>query len=79
MKLFRSFHLILFVESLLSANKMFSDFKKILNSGFSYKKSLERENVKQESVDLLREKLKNSKIVPKSLTDKQVNVIFDKI
>ncbi|XP_070500143.1 alpha-tocopherol transfer protein-like [Chironomus tepperi] len=51
---------------------MFSDFKKILDSGYSYKKSLAREHVKQESVDLLREKIKNSKIVPKSLTDKQL-------
>jgi hypothetical protein len=54
---------------------MFVDFKKILDSGYSYKKSLAREHVKQESVDLLREKIKNSKIVPKSLTDKQVGRI----
>lgn len=55
---------------------MFVDFKKVLDSGYSYKKSLLRENVKQESVDLLREKIKNSKIVPKSLTDKQVRIIY---
>lgn len=51
---------------------MFANFKSVLESGFSYKKSLEREKVDQKSVDLLREKLKDSKVVPKSLTDKQV-------
>jgi len=55
---------------------MFVDFKKVLDSGYSYKKSLVREHVKQESVDLLREKIKSSKIVPKSLTDKQVGIIY---
>ena len=55
---------------------MFSDFKKVLDSGYSYKKSLERNHLKQESVDLLREKIKDINIVPKSLTDKQVKIDF---
>ena len=55
--------------------EMFVNFKRVLESGFSYKKSLEREQIKQESVDLLREKIKDSKVVPKSLTDKQVKAL----
>jgi hypothetical protein len=55
---------------------MFKDFKKILDKGHSYKKSLEREGIKQENVNLLRQKVKNSKYVPKSLTDKQVEAAY---
>lgn len=55
---------------------MFKDFKKIIDKGHSYKKSLEREGIKQENLNLVREKVKNSKYVPKSLTDKQVERVF---
>lgn len=47
-------------------------FKEILGFAYDYKKALERENLKQENVNLLRERLKSSKIVPKSLVDKQL-------
>lgn len=47
-------------------------FKEILAVAFDYKKALERENLKQESVDLLRVKLKHSKIVPLAIVDKQL-------
>lgn len=50
--------------------------KAILDTAFSYKESLKRQNLKQESVDKLREKLKNSKIMPQASTDKQVSGTF---
>lgn len=52
--------------------EMFARFGEILAGAYSYKKALEREKLKQEDVNLLREKLKTSKIVPQSLVDKQV-------
>ena len=55
---------------------MFKDFKKILDNGHSYKGSLEREGINQGNLNLLREKVKNSNYVPKSLTDKQVELVF---
>ncbi|XP_070500264.1 alpha-tocopherol transfer protein-like [Chironomus tepperi] len=51
---------------------MFEDFKNTLDRCHSYKKSLKRLDINQESVNLLREKINNSKHVPKSLTDKQL-------
>lgn len=57
---------------------MFKDLKNLLDRSYSYKKSLKRQNIKQENVNLLREKIQNSKYVPKSLTDKQVELDFDK-
>ena len=53
---------------------MFKDLKNLLDKSYSYKKSLKRQNIKQENVNLLREKVKNSKYVPRSLTDKQVEL-----
>ena len=47
-------------------------FKEILAVAFDYKKALERENLKQKSVDLLRVKLKHSKDVPLAIVDKQL-------
>lgn len=52
---------------------MFARFRDILKSAYSYKEALERENLTQENVNLLREKLKSSKVVPQSLADKQVS------
>lgn len=49
-----------------------SKFKEILGLAYDYKKTLERENLKQENVNLLRDRLMNSQIVPKSLVDKQL-------
>jgi len=58
---------------------MFKDLKGLLDRSYSYKKSLKRQNVKQENVNLLRENVKNSKYVPKSLTDKQVEAVYLKL
>lgn len=52
---------------------MIARLKEILDSAYSYKKALDREKLSQKQVDLLREKLKCSKIVPQSLSDKQVS------
>jgi hypothetical protein len=51
---------------------MIARFREILASAFNYLNALEREKLKQSDVNLLRGKLKESKIVPKSLVDKQV-------
>lgn len=47
-------------------------FKEILALSYDYKKALARENLKQENINLFREKLKSSKIVPQSVVDKQL-------
>lgn len=47
-------------------------FKHIIDCAYSYKEALERENLKQESVNRLREKVKTSKFVPKFIVDQQV-------
>lgn len=52
--------------------KFIGEFKEILSRSYDYKKALERENLKQENVNLLREKLKNSKLVPQAILDKQL-------
>ncbi|XP_070500251.1 alpha-tocopherol transfer protein-like [Chironomus tepperi] len=51
---------------------MFARFREILKSAYNYKEALDRENLTQENINLLREKLKNSKVVPQSLADKQL-------
>ncbi|KAG5679563.1 hypothetical protein PVAND_009123 [Polypedilum vanderplanki] len=51
---------------------MLQRFKEILKSAYNYNEALEREKLSQENVNLLREKLKSSKIVPQSLVDKQL-------
>lgn len=53
--------------------EMFARFREILKSAYNYKEALDRENLTQENVNLLREKLKSSKVVPQSLADKQVS------
>lgn len=47
-------------------------FKEILALAYDYKKALARENIKQENINLFREKLKSSKIVPQAIVDKQL-------
>lgn len=49
-----------------------SKFKQLLESAYNYKEAMERSNVKQESVEALREKVKVSEHVPKFIIDKQV-------
>lgn len=48
-------------------------FKKLLDNAYNYEEALKRQNLKQEDVDKLREKIKYSQHVPDFITDKQVN------
>ena len=48
-------------------------FLKILNNAYNYEEALKRQNLKQQDVDQLREKARDSKYVPKFIIDKQVN------
>jgi hypothetical protein len=48
------------------------NFQAIIDKAFNYEKALKRQGLKQEDVDRLREKVKDSKFVPKSIVDKQV-------
>lgn len=47
-------------------------FMKLLQNAYNYNEALKRQNIKQEEVDRLREKVKESKYVPKFIIDKQV-------
>lgn len=49
-----------------------SKFKQLLGGVYNYKEALERQNIKQENVKALREKIKLSEHVPKFIVDKQV-------
>lgn len=51
-------------------------FKQIINAAYNYQEAIERENLKQENIQLLREKVKSSDLVPKSLIDRQVRELF---
>lgn len=42
--------------------------------GFDYRDAMKRENYSQAHVDELRESVKNCAIIPKSVTNKQVNI-----
>lgn len=48
-------------------------FEKILANSYDYDEALKRQNLKQEEVDRLREKIKHSEYVPSFIVDKQVN------
>jgi hypothetical protein len=45
-----------------------------LDLKFNYSEALKWSNLSQGQVDLLRESVKNSVLVPKTLTNKQVNI-----
>jgi hypothetical protein len=49
-------------------------FKQILDKSFDYKEALQRVNVSQSDVNILREKLLGIKEVPKAIYDKQVSI-----
>ena len=51
---------------------MFSRFEHIIEGAYDYQEALKRQNLKQEDVDALREKSKQSKLVPRDIHDKQV-------
>jgi hypothetical protein len=53
-------------------NKTFEAFKEIIENAYDYEEALKRLNIKQKDVDLVREKVKFSKEVPRFLHDKQV-------
>lgn len=46
---------------------------------FDYEEALKRHNLKQSQIDELRESAKNFPIIPKCLTDKQVDHLFLKV
>ena len=52
--------------------KMALNFQEIIDKAFDYNEALKRQELKQEDVEKLREKIKDSKFVPKSIVDKQV-------
>lgn len=47
-------------------------FVKLIKTAYNYEEALKRQNLRQEDVDLLRERAKGSKSVPKFIIDKQV-------
>lgn len=48
-----------------------------LELGFDYKEAIERQNIKESDIELLKEKVKAEENVPETLTNKQVsNSIF---
>lgn len=47
-------------------------FAEIVNNAYNYEEALKRQGLKQADVDLLREKMKRSKLVPRFINDKQV-------
>lgn len=49
------------------------DFDKFVENAFDYKEALTRQGITQDDVDLLRQKAKRSKLVPRFINDKQVN------
>lgn len=52
--------------------KLEENFEAVIDRAFDFKESLERQGIKQSDVDLLREKTKRSKFVPRWIHDKQV-------
>ena len=54
---------------------MLAEFQKIIEDKlFDYETVLKRVGIKQEDVDLLREKTKSSRCVPKVIDDRNVNL-----
>lgn len=54
---------------------MWAGFEHTIRDSYNYEEALERQNLKQKNVDLLREKTKRSKFVPRYIHDKQVRQI----
>ncbi|CRL02024.1 CLUMA_CG015172, isoform A [Clunio marinus] len=53
-------------------SSLVSKFKQIIESAYNYKEALEREQIKQENVKALREKVKTFECVPKLIADNQL-------
>lgn len=54
----------------------FDKFDALINDAYNYEECLERQGLKQEDVELLREKMKRSKLVPRFIHDKQVRKLI---
>lgn len=52
--------------------EMYTNFQSIIDRAFNYEEALVRQNLKQEDVDRLREKVQGSEYVPQFIVDKQV-------
>lgn len=52
--------------------KMIERFKKCFKAAYDFDEALDRQKLSRESIELLREKLKLSEVVPKLLIDNQV-------
>lgn len=55
-----------------ASQKMFYNFDEIIGSAFDYNEALDRQNLRQEDIDKLREAVESSEYVPKCITSKQV-------
>lgn len=54
---------------------MWAEFEHTIRDAYDYEEAMVRQNLKQKNVDLLREKTKRSKLVPRYIHDKQVRQI----
>lgn len=54
----------------------FDKFDELINDAYNYEECLERQGLKHEDVELLREKMKRSKLVPRFIHDKQVKKLI---
>jgi hypothetical protein len=55
---------------------MFAQFEHIIGGAYDYKEALKRQKLKQKDVNSLREQAKQSKLIPRYIHDKQVNLTF---
>jgi hypothetical protein len=53
------------------------NFSHVENNSYDYEKALKRQNLTQESVDMLRESSKRSPVVPRFIHDKQVGILSE--
>lgn len=51
---------------------MIQDWKTFLENGYDFQEALERQNLKIQDLNLLRQMTKQSRLVPRSIHDKQV-------
>lgn len=54
-----------------------SKFKQLFGSAYNYKEALARENLKQENVEALRDKIKPIQLIPKRILDQQVRILLN--
>lgn len=54
-----------------------SKFKQLFGSAYNYKEALARENLQQENVEALREKIKSVQLIPKRIFDHQVSLLLN--